>query len=88
MALHTMHSTPAARAANDTTTDVPTDMKIRSLEMQLMHENLARAQYPYRTEEVRDELRTMRFVAARRAERRAERAGVRARRLMLLAVAR
>jgi hypothetical protein len=56
--------------------------------MQLMHENMARAHSQYRTEQVRDEMRAMRFVAARRASRRAERAGMRARRLMVVAVAR
>jgi hypothetical protein len=55
--------------------------------MQLMHEDLARAHTARLLEEAAREVRAHRLVAAHRAARRAERAALRARRLLALAVA-
>ena len=60
----------------------------RSTEMQLMHEAMARAHCQARFEEVRASNRAYRLVAAARAQRRAEQAAMRARRLMAAAVLR
>lgn len=60
----------------------------RSTEMQLMHEDLARAHSAQRLEEAIRRERARRLVAAHRAMRRAEQASLRARRLLALAVAR
>lgn len=57
----------------------------RSNEMQLMHEDLARAHTQYRLEEAVRRERRYRLVAAHRANRRAEQAAARARRLLALA---
>jgi hypothetical protein len=51
----------------------------RSNEMNLMHEELARAQSAARLEEAQSERLARRIVAARRATRRAERAALQAR---------
>jgi len=51
----------------------------RSSEMNLMHEELARAQTDARLEEAQSERLARRIVAARRATRRAERAALQAR---------
>jgi hypothetical protein len=66
----------------------PANHQIRSLEMQLLHENLARAHCEYKQAEMQRDMRSLRLGAAYRAQRRAERAVVRARRLVLLAVVR
>lgn len=58
----------------------------RSTEMQLMHEDLARAHAAQRLEEAVRRQRAHRLVAAHRAARRAEDAAARARRLLALAV--
>ncbi|WP_407560991.1 hypothetical protein [Streptomyces sp. 184] len=58
----------------------------RNLEMQLMPEALARAQYRDRVEAAERERRAMRLIAARRMQRRAERAHMRARRALAMAV--
>jgi hypothetical protein len=60
----------------------------RSKEMQLMHEDLARAHSAYRLEELLRYERSRRVVRAHRAARRAEEAALRARRLLALAVVR
>jgi hypothetical protein len=64
------------------------DVVNRSHEMQLMHEDLARAHSAQRLEEVSSRQRALRLVAAQRAARRAEEAALRARRLLALAVVR
>jgi hypothetical protein len=66
----------------------PNDALNRSREMQLMHEDLARAHTAQRLEEAQRRQRTLRLVAAHRASRRAEETALRARRLLALAVAR
>ncbi|HEX6920998.1 MAG TPA: hypothetical protein VF314_12270 [Actinomycetes bacterium] len=58
----------------------------RSREMQLMHEDLARAHLSHRLEEAEHERRALRLVSARRAARRAEETALRTRRLLALAV--
>jgi len=57
----------------------------RSTEMQLMHEDLARAHSALRLEEAQRGQRARRLAAAHRASRRAEQAALRARRLLALA---
>ncbi|MEV6107685.1 hypothetical protein AB0M28_23735 [Streptomyces sp. NPDC051940] len=58
----------------------------RKLEMQLMPEALARAQYHERVREADAERRAVALAAARRLQRRAERAQLRARRALAMAV--
>jgi hypothetical protein len=62
-----------------------TDFVNRSTEMQLMHEDLARAHSALRLEEAIRSQRAYRLAAAHRASRRAEQAALRARRLLALA---
>ena len=59
----------------------------RRTQMQLMHEDLARAHAAQRLEEAIRRQRAHRLVAAHRAARRADKAAMRARRLLALAVA-
>jgi hypothetical protein len=61
---------------------------LRSTQMSLMNEALARAQYRERLAEAEHERMAVRVLAARRHKRRAERAAQRARRLAGVAVAR
>ncbi|NGN68372.1 hypothetical protein G5C51_31295 [Streptomyces sp. A7024] len=58
----------------------------RKLEMQLMPEALARAQYQERLREADGEREVSRFLLARRLQRRADRAQLRARRALAMAV--
>ena len=58
----------------------------RNLEMQLMPEALARAQMQDRLREAEHERRSQRLLRARRLQRRAERASLRARRALAMAV--
>jgi hypothetical protein len=58
----------------------------RNLEMQLMPEALARAHMQQRLYEAEHERRALRLITARRLQRRAERAALRARRALALAV--
>lgn len=58
----------------------------RTLEMQLMPEALARAHMQQRLYEAEHERRSVRLLAARRLQRRAERASLRARRALAMAV--
>ncbi|KAA6214133.1 hypothetical protein CP973_33920 [Streptomyces albofaciens JCM 4342] len=58
----------------------------RTLEMQLIPEALARAQMQARLQEAESERRAQRLAAARRMQRRAERASLRARRALAMAV--
>jgi hypothetical protein len=68
-----------------TAPDHTTHIKNRSIEMQLMHEDLARAHAALRLEEAVRSQRARRLVAAHRASRKAEQAAVRAHRLLSLA---
>ncbi|WP_405587249.1 hypothetical protein [Streptomyces sp. NBC_01190] len=58
----------------------------RNLEMQLMPEALARAHMQQRLQEAEHERRSRRLLTARRLQRRAERASLRARRALAMAV--
>ncbi|GGO85754.1 hypothetical protein [Wenjunlia tyrosinilytica] len=58
----------------------------RSLEMQLMPEALARAQMEQRLREAESERKALRLLRARRLQRRAERASLRARRALAVAL--
>ncbi|MBY8876955.1 hypothetical protein [Actinacidiphila acidipaludis] len=58
----------------------------RNLEMQLMPEALARAHMQQRLQEAEHERRSLHLLAARRLQRRAERASLRARRALAMAV--
>ncbi|SDN26273.1 hypothetical protein [Actinacidiphila guanduensis] len=58
----------------------------RNLEMQLMPEALARAHMQQRLREAEEQRRSQRLLAARRLQRRAERASLRARRALAMAV--
>ena len=60
----------------------------RTLEMQLLHEDMARAHMAHYQAESAADTRTLRLAAAVRAQRRAQQATLRARRLLMLAVAR
>lgn len=58
----------------------------RTRQMQLMPESLARAQMNHRLSEAESERRARRLTSARRLQRRAERASLRARRALAMAV--
>ncbi|MBD0737899.1 hypothetical protein ACIOC1_07360 [Streptomyces sp. NPDC088197] len=77
----TLTEIPAAR-----TSDAPASYQNRNLEMQLMPEALARAHMQQRLYEAEHERRSVRLLAARRLQRRAERASLRARRALAMAV--
>jgi hypothetical protein len=66
--------------------DANTSRQNRDLEMQLMPEALARAQMQQRLYEAEHERRAIRLLRARRLQRRAERASLRARRALAMAV--
>ncbi len=69
-----------------TSPDHQTHILNRSTEMLLMHEEMARAHTAQLLEEAVRRRRAQRLVAAHRAARRAEKATLRARRLLALAV--
>jgi hypothetical protein len=69
-----------------TTTGVTGSRQNRTREMQLIPEALARAHISQRLEDAHQERRAARVVAARRLQRRAERASMRARRALAAAV--
>jgi hypothetical protein len=71
-----------AALARPTATSHETHILNRSTEMQLMHEDLARAHAQMRLEEAVRRERAHRLVVAHRAVRRAEQASMRARRLL------
>jgi hypothetical protein len=75
-----------AELSRPTATSHETHILNRSTEMQLMHEDLARAHSQLRLEEAVRRERAHRLVVAHRAHRRAERAALRARRLLASAV--
>ncbi|MFD3451583.1 hypothetical protein ACFWVC_05330 [Streptomyces sp. NPDC058691] len=68
------------------TADAPTARQNRNLEMQLMPEALARAHMQERLYEAEHERMALRVLTARRLQRRAERASMRARRALAMAV--
>ena len=89
MTARTISGLPGTDRRSVTTPTAPdhqTHILNRSIEMQLMHEELARAHSALRLEEAIRRQRVHRLVAAHRASRRAEQAAVRARRLLALAV--
>jgi len=76
-----------AELSRPTATSHETHILNRSTEMQLMHEDLARAHSQMRLEEAVRRERAHRLVVAHRAARRAEQASMRARRLLASVVA-
>jgi hypothetical protein len=77
----------AGSAPEDVTTSGANDSRQnRNREMQLIQEALARAHMHERRHEAARESRAMRLVTARRMQRRAERASLRARRALAMAV--
>lgn len=78
---------PAGSAIPDFTTTGATDSRQnRTREMQLIPEALARAHMHDRLVEAERECRAMRLAVARRMQRRAERASMRTRRALAMAV--
>lgn len=78
--------TPTLNELPARTSDALASHQNRNLEMQLMPEALARAHMQQRLAEAEHERRAVRLVAARRLQRRAERATLRARRALAMAV--
>ncbi|SES24910.1 hypothetical protein SAMN04487983_103817 [Streptomyces sp. yr375] len=80
-------SEPAGSATEDlTTTGAYDSRQNRTREMQLIPEALARAHMHDRLHEAERESRAVRLATARRMQRRAERASMRARRALAIAV--
>ncbi|MFE0105698.1 hypothetical protein [Streptomyces sp. NPDC059009] len=80
-------SEPAGSATSDFTTTGATDSRQnRTREMQLIPEAMARAHMHERLREAEADRPALRLVAARRMQRRAERASLRARRALAIAV--
>ncbi|MFC9849406.1 hypothetical protein ACFWFF_11920 [Streptomyces sp. NPDC060223] len=80
-------SEPAGSAIPDfTITDARDSRQNRTREMQLIPEALARAHMHERLHEAERERRALRLATARRMQRRAERASMRARRALAMAV--
>jgi hypothetical protein len=80
-------SEPAGSATEDVTTTGANDSRQnRTREMQLIPEALARAHMRERLHEAERERRAVRLATARRMQRRAERASMRARRALAMAV--
>ncbi|WP_217239480.1 hypothetical protein [Streptomyces sp. AC555_RSS877] len=78
---------PAGTAPEDLTSSGAIDSRQnRTREMQLIPEALARAHMHERLHEAEQERRAVRLATARRMQRRAERASLRARRALALAV--
>ncbi|MGP4006343.1 hypothetical protein [Streptomyces sp. 4N124] len=78
---------PAGSAIEDVTTTGAIDSRQnRTREMQLIPEAMARAHMHERLHEAERERQAVRLVAARRMQRRAERASLRARRALAMAV--
>ncbi|MFH8978505.1 hypothetical protein [Streptomyces sp. NPDC017890] len=69
-----------------TTSDAKDSRRNRTREMQLIPEALARAHMHERLQEAERERRALRLATARRMQRRAERASMRARRALAMAV--
>ena len=80
-------SEPAGSAIEDvTTTGANASRQNRTREMQLMQEALARAHMHERLNQAEQERQAARLATARRMQRRAERASMRARRALAMAV--
>jgi hypothetical protein len=80
-------SEPTGSAIEDVTTTGANDSRQnRTREMQLIPEALARAHMHDRLREAEQERRAVRLAVARRMQRRAERASLRARRALAMAV--
>ncbi|GHD40140.1 hypothetical protein [Streptomyces galbus] len=80
-------SEPAGSVIEDVTTTSAIDSRQnRTREMQLIPEALARAHMHERLQEAERERRAVRLATARRMQRRAERASMRARRALAMAV--
>ncbi|MGW2645382.1 hypothetical protein ACWC2T_10805 [Streptomyces sp. NPDC001393] len=80
-------SEPAGSATEDVTTTGATEARQnRTREMQLMQEALARAHMHERLRDAERERRAVRLAVAQRMQRRAERASLRARRALAMAV--
>ncbi|MEC4018338.1 hypothetical protein [Streptomyces sp. H27-D2] len=77
---------PATGTSSRTTSGATTSRQNRTREMQLIPEAMARAHMHERLSEAESERRAVRLVAARRLQRRAERASLRARRALAIAV--
>jgi hypothetical protein len=78
---------PAGSATEDVTTTGANDSRQnRTREMQLIQEALARAHMHERLREAEQQRQAERLAAARRMQRRAERASLRARRALAMAV--
>lgn len=80
---------PMPQPVQDTTvpaSDAKSARQSRNLDMQLMPEDMARAQMRTRSQEAEHEQRALRPLSARRLRRRAERASLRARRALAMAV--
>ncbi|ARP72210.1 hypothetical protein LK07_23330 [Streptomyces pluripotens] len=80
-------SEPAGSTSTDFTTTSATEARQnRTREMQLMQEALARAHMHERLDSAASERRALRLMVAQRMQRRAERASLRARRALAMAV--
>ncbi|MCF2125785.1 hypothetical protein L1I79_04965 [Strepomyces sp. STD 3.1] len=80
------HDTAGSAPEDFTTTGARDSRQNRTREMQLIPEALARAHMHDRLIEAEQERRAMRLATARRMQRRAERASMRARRALAMAV--
>ncbi|MBQ0983883.1 hypothetical protein KBZ10_04955 [Streptomyces sp. F63] len=80
------HEPSAARTTARTASDATNSRQNRNREMQLIPEALARAHMHDRIQEAESERRALRLARARRMQRRAERASLRARRALAMAV--
>jgi hypothetical protein len=79
-------SEPTGLVTQDSATGAKDSRQNRTREMQLIPEALARAQMRERMHDAERERRAMSLVTARRMQRRAERASLRARRALAMAV--
>ncbi|MFF3768305.1 hypothetical protein ACFYYR_30060 [Streptomyces sp. NPDC001922] len=80
------HEPSVTESPARTTAGVKTSRQNRTRDMQLIPEALARAHMQDRLHEAESERPALRLVAARRMQRRAERASLRARRALAMAV--
>jgi hypothetical protein len=77
---------PDSQTTNRSSIDANSSRQNRTREMQLLPESLARAHMHDRLQEAHSERRALRITSARRLQRRAERASLRARRALAMAV--
>ncbi|MEU0224202.1 hypothetical protein ABZ177_07610 [Streptomyces sp. NPDC006284] len=80
------HDIAGTKPEDFTTTDAKDSRQNRTREMQLIPEALARAHMHDRLQQAEQERRALRLATARRMQRRAERASMRARRALAMAV--